>query len=140
VNDRRLVRWKTSSETWQRLKAAARDNRKAPTPAEALLWQLLRSDRARGFTFRRQHAIGPYIVDFYCAAASLVIEVDGPIHDQQQEEDAARTEFIEQLGLRVLRFTNKEVLEDAILTLETIHGALALGRSPSLQGGEGAGG
>ena len=82
--------------------------RHEPTFAEDKLWQRLRR-KALGVNFRRQHAIDRFIVDFYCPEARLVVEVDGTIHDYTQEEDAIRQEFIESLGMRVLRFTNAEV-------------------------------
>ena len=64
----------------------------------------------QGLKFRRQHAIDRYIVDFYCPEARLVIEVDGPIHRYTQDEDAQRQIKLEEHGLRVLRFTNDQVL------------------------------
>ena len=82
------------------------------TLAENTLWQRLRSGHLNGVRFRRQHAIGPWIVDFYCAAARLIVEVDGPIHRGQQESDAERQAALEGYGLRVLRFTNDAVLGD----------------------------
>jgi very-short-patch-repair endonuclease len=112
--------WKSPSNTWRRAKDAIREQRKQPTPAEAALWDILRDRRCLGFKFRRQHAIGPYIVDFYCAEAGLVIEVDGPIHDRQTENDAGRTEFLEARGLSVLRFNNEVVLLKPIDVVETI--------------------
>ena len=132
------VRWKSQNETWHRLKTLARENRKSPTQAETFLWQHLRLQREKGFIFRRQHAVGPYIVDFYCAKARLVIEVDGPIHLDHVEEDAVRTAFLASMGLRVLRLTNEQVLSDSQQTFNQINSALDA--SPSLQGGEGAGG
>ena len=95
--------------------------RKAPTPAETL-WARLRSERPGGLKFRRQHAIGPYIVDFYCVQVRLVIEVDGPIHDNQVEDDRARQEYLEQLGLHVLRFSNAQILESIDQVLTSIRG------------------
>ena len=83
------------------------------------MWDLLRGRRTLGLKFRRQHAIGPYIVDFYCAEARLV-EVDGPIHDEQTEDDAARTEFLEAKGLHVLRMKNELVLTKSEQVEETI--------------------
>jgi very-short-patch-repair endonuclease len=62
-----------------------------------------------GFKFRRQQALGRFIVDFYCREAKLVIEVDGPVHDHQPEKDSVRQATLEQLGLRVLRFSNDEI-------------------------------
>ena len=73
-----------------------------------------------GYKFRRQHTIDRFIVDFYCTEARLVIEVDGIIHDDQQEADQLRTEIIESLGLRVLRFTNGEVLQQTDGVVERI--------------------
>ena len=88
-----------------------------PTPAEAALWQALRAHKLRGFKFRRQQVIGPFIVDFYCASTRLVVEVDGPVHERRSDEDAARQEFLEARGLHVLRFQNADVLDrlDSVL-------------------------
>ena len=69
--------------------------RKEPTPAEKRLWVLVRDGRIDGFQFRRQHGIELYLADFYCADASLVIEVDGPIHSTQQEQDEYRQTILE---------------------------------------------
>ena len=99
-----------NSKMWQGLKPAAREFRHTATPAEDALWQSLRRGNLDGLKFRRQHAIGTYVVDFYCASARLVVEVDGAIHDTQVERDANRQAFLESLGLRVLRFRNEEVL------------------------------
>jgi very-short-patch-repair endonuclease len=87
----------------------ARELRRAMTPEERLLWQELRVLRTQGYVFRRQQVIGGFIADFYCHAASLVVEVDGPIHENQAEYDAARDEVISSYGLRLLRVTNAEV-------------------------------
>nr|WP_230966578.1 endonuclease domain-containing protein [Nostoc commune] len=89
----------------------ARQNRCEPTPAEKLLWQKLRDKQLLGFKFRRQQTIDRFIVDFYCNEARLVVEVDGEIHDYTQQEDAIRQEFLESLGLKVVRFRNEDVLE-----------------------------
>jgi very-short-patch-repair endonuclease len=80
------------------------------TPAEEWLWEALRGGRLDGLKFRRQQVIGGYIADFYCDAAGLVIEVDGPVHDTQAGLDQAREEAINLHGLRVLRFPNDRVL------------------------------
>ena len=66
--------------------------------------------RLNGFIFRRQHCIGQFIVDFYSYKAKLVIEVDGDIHQYKPEEDRIRQEYLENLKLKVLRFSNKDVL------------------------------
>lgn len=81
------------------------------TPAETILWQELRGNKL-GVHFRRQQVIAGFIVDFYCHKAALVIEVDGDIHDLQQEEDARREKVLSEMGLRVVRFGNKEVMRD----------------------------
>jgi very-short-patch-repair endonuclease len=83
--------------------------RQEPTAPEQHLWQLLRSG-SLGARFRRQHAIGQFIVDFYCGQASLVIELDGSSHEGRSDEDAARQEWFAANGLTVLRFRNEDVL------------------------------
>jgi very-short-patch-repair endonuclease len=98
--------------------------RHQPTPAEEKLWQKLRNKQLLGFKFRRQHSIDRFIVDFYCNEAQLVVEVDGEIHDYTQEEDAIRQEFLESLGLRVVRFRNEAVLSSIDGVLEGIAGWL----------------
>ena len=103
------VSWRTSPQLWEKLKPLARQMRKEPTKAEDLLWQRLRNHQLSGFKFRRQHSIERFIVDFYCSEAKLVIEIDGPIHQYHEEEDAVRQSFIESQGLRLLRFSNDEV-------------------------------
>jgi very-short-patch-repair endonuclease len=105
-------RWHTDSALWEKLKPIAREKRNKPTDAENLLWQHLRRHQVRGLSFRRQHSIGQFIVDFYCAKARLVIEVDGPIHQYQEEEDSIRQEYLESHGLKILRFSNGVVLND----------------------------
>lgn len=93
--------------------------RHEPTPAEKQLWQRLRNRKVTNAKFRRQHAIYRFIVDFYCYEARLVIEVDGSIHDYTQEDDALRQEFLKSLGLRVIRFSNADVLQqmDGVLVV-----------------------
>ncbi|MBZ0279562.1 MAG: DUF559 domain-containing protein [Anaerolineae bacterium] len=119
MTDEKRVPWRTSPEVWEKLKPLANQMRHQPTVAERHLWQQIRS-KTLGVKFRRQHTIDRFIVDFYCAAASLIIEVDGTIHEYTQQEDAIRQEFLESLGLRVLRFTNEEVLQDTVLVLQRI--------------------
>src|SRR5262245_3421700 len=88
----------------------ARELRQPQTPAEATLWQHLRN-RNLGHKFRRQHPIKIFIIDFYCAKAKLLIGIDGESHFQetQMEYDQARTEYLETLGYKVIRFTNDDV-------------------------------
>ena len=94
------------------LRQAAADLRRNMTPAERLLWQRLRASRLGGYHFRRQQIIGRFIVDFYCHAAGLVVEVDGEVHSRQTHQDAERARELTARGLRVLRFANAEVMHD----------------------------
>lgn len=107
-----------------RLMSHANAMRKNPTEAEDKLWQVIRGT-GTGAKIRRQHIIDRYIVDFVCLAKRLVIEVDGDIHDLQQEEDALRTARLNELGFEVIRFTNKEVILDAFAIKEKIKKVLA---------------
>ena len=116
----KLAHTRTSAELWEQIKPLAREMRKEPTPAEDALWQRLRRKQLHSLRFRRQHPIDRFIVDFFCAEAQLVIEVDGSVHEQQQEYDELRQMFIESRGLRVLRFTNDEVLGQIEGVLERI--------------------
>ena len=88
----------------------ARVLRADATPAERELWQIVRSGKL-GVRFRRQQPIGPFIVDFYCAEARLVVELDGAGHADRQEDDDRRTAWLAAKGLTVLRFANAEVLD-----------------------------
>jgi len=90
----------------------ARELRRDMTSAEKILWEELRANKL-GVHFRRQQIIAGFIVDFYCHKAALVIEVDGDIHDLQQDEDARREKVLSELGLRVIRFGNDEILREA---------------------------
>jgi very-short-patch-repair endonuclease len=83
------------------------------TPPEVRLWALLRRSPG-GVNFRRHHPVGPYVADFYCAAAKLVIEVDGLIHDYTVERDTRRDEYMRGLGLSILRIPASEVMRDAV--------------------------
>jgi guanylate kinase len=99
----------------------AREMRRHPTQAESLLWQHLRRN-PEGIKFRRHHPVGPFIVDFFCSRASLAIEIDGEYHfdDQQVEDDSTRTEALLEHGVDVIRFSNKNVMEDLGGVLEKI--------------------
>jgi very-short-patch-repair endonuclease len=110
-------RWRTLGGPWRSLKPLAREHRADGTAAEDLLWQRLRNRRLGGHRFRRQHAIGGYIVDFACPEAGLVVEVDGGVHLDQQEADRIRERVLAGHGFRVLRVRNEEVLErlDAVV-------------------------
>jgi len=89
----------------------ARELRREMTPAEKILWKGLRANKL-GVHFRRQQVIQGFIVDFYCHRAALVVEVDGDVHDLQKEEDERREKVLSELGLRVVRFRNDEVMRN----------------------------
>ena len=97
----------------------ARELRRDMTPAEKLLWQELRANKL-GVHFRRQQVIAGFIVDFYCHKVALVIEVDGDIHDLQKEGDAKRDKALSELGLKIVRFRNEEILKDLTIVLGRI--------------------
>jgi very-short-patch-repair endonuclease len=122
---------------------AAKLHRLEMTDAEAVLWDVLRGRRLGGLRFRRQHTVGPYILDFWCSELRLVEEVDGPIHDHQIDYDEARTAHLEAYGYTVVRFRNDEVLSnlDAVLNriLATANTLRHRQPTPPLPGlGEGA--
>ena len=101
-------------------KDRARELRGQMTEAETLLWQHLRGRRFQDFKFRRQRALGPYILDFVCLEVGLVIEIDGGQHAEQRAYDQARTALIETQGLTVIRFWNHEVMNETSAVLEKI--------------------
>jgi very-short-patch-repair endonuclease len=109
---------------WEKLKPVARSMRHEPTEAEDVLWQALRNRKLDNAKFRRQYSIGRFIVDFYCAEANLVVEVDGEIHDQQVAEDQVRQNFLETQGMQVIRFRNEEVLKTIAHVLARIRETL----------------
>src|SRR5262245_22472271 len=90
----------------------AKELRRDMTAAERTLWQELRANRLARFHFRRQQVIAGLIVDFYCHSKSLVIEVDGPVHEQQRSYDDARDQILRDSGFTVLRFNNEQVTND----------------------------
>jgi very-short-patch-repair endonuclease len=106
--------------------ARARHLRQTATRPELKLWFHLRSSQMDGHAFRRQHPVGPYILDFYCAAAKLAVELDGDQHSDipHRVHDAARTSFLSTRGIRVLRFANHELKENLDGVLDTIYRAL----------------
>ena len=107
----------------------ARQLRKNMTDAERKLWSLLRRRQLLGYKFRRQQPLGPYIVDFVCLKNKLVIEVDGGQHAEQQDDDACRTQWLEDKGFKVVRFWNHDVLMKPESILQAI--ILALPPHPS---------
>ncbi|MCB9740822.1 MAG: DUF559 domain-containing protein [Deltaproteobacteria bacterium] len=105
---------------WRR--DVARDQRAQMSDAERALWRVVRARRLGGLKFRRQHPIGQYVADFFCAEAHLVVEVDGHHHGDpaQVQHDRARDEWMKEQGLKVLRFTVHQVLEDVEAVKERI--------------------
>ncbi len=108
------------SSSSKEIRLRARELRRATTPAEQQLWEHLRNRKLGGLKFRRQHPIGRFIVDFYCAEHRLVIELDGPIHSRQSARDHARTAWLESRGYQELRFKNEQVNEQLQVVLEQI--------------------
>ncbi|MFM9911364.1 MAG: vitamin B12 dependent-methionine synthase activation domain-containing protein [Chitinophagaceae bacterium] len=108
------------------IKDYALQNRKNPTEAESVLWNQLRGDKLNNYSFRRQHIIGNFITDFVCLANKLIIEVDGLIHQlpEMKISDEERTIYLENLGYKVIRVTNAEVLHETEATLLRIKQAL----------------
>ena len=102
------------------LKDRRKELRKSPTPAEAVLWELLKTKQLNGKKFRRQHSIGHFIVDFYCPTHKLVIELDGKIHDFSEEYDKERDAILKAYGYTVLRFKNEMVFTEPDRILEEI--------------------
>lgn len=94
------------------LRARAKELRHPLTSEEQKIWSRVRNRQLGGYKFRRQVPLGPFIVDFYCPEAHLVIEIDGEIHKFQQGSDFYRSAWLEEQGLTVIRFTNQEVDEN----------------------------
>lgn len=96
--------------------------RKNQTQAETIIWQRVRSRRLGGYRFTRQYSVGPYILDFYCAAKKLAVEIDGAphVHSEGKSYDRERTAFLEGFGIKTIRFQNDEVLSDAQKVLACI--------------------
>ena len=80
------------------------------TSAEATLWKMLKGKQIAGLKFRRQHSVGPYILDFYCPQIKLALELDGEVHNRQQDNDEQRSNFLNRVDdIEVLRFENRTV-------------------------------
>jgi very-short-patch-repair endonuclease len=102
----------------------ARTLRQNATDPERLLWGRLRRRQLNGFRFRRQRPIGPYVCDFVCLHAFVIVELDGSQHVDQTAYDARRDAYLRSNGFRVLRFWNGDVLTRIDVVLETIYEAL----------------
>jgi very-short-patch-repair endonuclease len=107
--------------TTPEIENAARQLRHRLTPAETKLWQALKNRQLGNLRWRCQHPIGRFIVDFYCPSRRLIIEVDGGIHQLQQDYDLARTEHLQEYGYTVIRFSNEAVESNLETVLTTIH-------------------
>ena len=96
--------------------------RASTTKAEKLLWSKLRNKQLKGKKFRRQHPLSMYILDFYCHECKLVVELDGNFHNEieQKKYDEERTKFLNELGIKVLRFWNHEVINETQKVLDKI--------------------
>ena len=118
------------------LKQHSRQLRENMTDAERHLWAKVRMKQLKGYQFYRQKPIGDYIVDFFCPGAKLVIEIDGSHHlvGETIEYDRIRDDYLSSLGLRVLRFTNTDVLTDIETVVDSIRGEIPL--SPPFSKGE----
>jgi very-short-patch-repair endonuclease len=103
------------------------------TAAENKLWYFLRAKRLEKLKFRRQHGVGPYIVDFYCPERGVVIEIDGDVHafPESIARDRLRTDYLRKLGLQVIRYTNEDVLKNIDGVLQDLHNRLLPWRSTS---------
>jgi very-short-patch-repair endonuclease len=104
------------------LKQNRKDLRNNLTPAEAKLWTLLKSKQLGGRKFRRQHSVGNYILDFYCTAEKLAIELDGAHHftEDGMKYDEVRTAYLNSVGIRVVRFENRLVFDDPEFVLREV--------------------
>ncbi len=115
--------WKTADPLlYGLMKDFAKKMRSVPTDAERVIWELLRGKKLEGFKFRRQHIIGPYIADFICLKAKVIIEVDGLVHQlpEHQLNDRERSVWLEGKGYTVIRFSNEEIFKNSDRVLEII--------------------
>ena len=110
--------------------ASARRLRRELSLPEMLLWRLLRLNR-RELRFRKQHPIGPYIADFYCPSAKIVIEVDGAAHDFRQDADGRRDAYMKSLGLAVIRVAAADVLKAPEAVADQIYRLCEAAAGPS---------
>ena len=92
------------------------------TPAEAVMWQILKGDKLMGVRWRRQFSIGPYILDFYCPSLKMAIELDGAVHytDSGYHHDFVRDRYLSEKGIEILRFENKTVWNGQEAIIESI--------------------
>lgn len=120
------------------LKDIRRQLRRERSPAEHVLWRHLRRRQFLNLKFRRQHSIGRYILDFYCPALRLAIEIDGDSHFEEhgQQHDTIRDRFLTNLGIRTIRFRNDEVISATENVLERLHDFVTTPTPPPLRRGQ----
>ena len=120
------------NEVPRRLRAFAKEQRSAMPRAEALFWEQVRAGRLHGHKFKRQVPIAPYIVDFLCVAAKVVVELDGPLHDAAEcrVRDADRDAWLRRHGFLVLRFPNDQVLGNCQAVLDAVLAAIETRLAP----------
>ena len=130
VDQTATVRWQVKPLQRSRARRLRRDL----TDAERIVWDMVRAHRLNGFGFRRQTPIGPFIADFVCHTAHLIVEIDGSQHADaaHMKRDAQRDAFLASKGFRVLRFSNHDVMTNRTGVLETIAAALSSAPSPTL--------
>ena len=109
-------------KTIPELKTFRKELRSNLTPAEAALWNMLKNSSLEGRKFRRQHSVGPYILDFYCSFERLAIELDGQVHmsGAAEQRDYERSLFLEFYGIKVIRVENKWIFEEPDWVVEQI--------------------
>ena len=105
------------------VEASAREMRHRPTPAERVLWDMLRTAPVGGLKWRRQHPVGRFVLDFCCPQLRLVVELDGEVHAYQASYDEDRTDHLARHGYHVIRFANRDVFDHPDAVLATIASA-----------------
>jgi very-short-patch-repair endonuclease len=125
VYSRKIVQAKHNFGASLNIRSKAKELRMNMTKHEKILWKSLRLRQPHGMHFRRQHPFGIYILDFYCFEANLVIEVDGLVHESQEDYDLERTKDLESSGLFVMRFTNSDIEDRLDLVLDKINSFLS---------------
>jgi very-short-patch-repair endonuclease len=128
--DQRPPRWGRPHPILE-VKGAAQQMRREPTGSESLLWSALRNRRLAGRKFRRQHAVGRFILDFYCHEERLAVEVDGSVHEMQRGADRERQAILEDMGIRFLRLPAWLIERDLPAALFKIETALTPSPSPA---------
>ena len=113
---------KSKGKTTWKYVVAARELRQEETEAEKKLWEALRGKRLNGLKFRRQHPYERTILDFFCVEHQLVVELDGSVHDEPDQfaSDEERTNFLNERGLKVVRFKNDEIMKNLPSVLRRI--------------------